>query len=225
MWIALGLFLGLGFAELRSRISVSFDPKLPSMRQPERLLQFLVEPDPPVRNVVLYPLENADDLTQLATFDLRDEKTGAWTAQKTRVDIPVTDDHRTLQDYAGAMRRQGRLTAPVRGPGFRESYAMSTLIVVLAVLITTATGPRLADQLRAIRILRAEARTKRVAAAALAAQAAAPATSLTPPDAEEAHEFTETAPPLDAALPQPPEEPKDYSGQWYPVARGSKRRK
>ena len=221
VWIVLGLVIGLGLAELRSRVSVSFDPRLPSMRQPERLLEFLVQPDPPVRNVVLYPLENADDLTQLATFDLRDEETGIWAAHKTWVDIPVTEHQRTLQDYAASMRRLGRLTVPVRGPGFRDSYAISALVVVLAVLVTSATGPRLAEQVRAIRALRAEARTKRVAAAAFAAQAAKDAPQPTP-EGEETHEFPETAPLFDAPPPRSPGEPNEYSGEWYPVARRSK---
>ena len=221
-WFILGLVLGLGIAELRGRIAVSFDLELPSLRAPERLLEWLVQPNPPVRNVVVYPLESPDDLTQLATFELRDEDTGAWIAHKAWMDIPVADHQRTLEDYAAWMRREGRLNVPVRGPGSRESYGMSALIVLLAVLITTAAGPRLVEQLRAVAALRTEVRLKRLAAVTAGAQA--PKNTPAPtPEGDETHEFPETAPPMEAALPRPKEEPNDYSGEWYPVARKRQR--
>lgn len=222
MWIVLGIALGLGLAELRALIAPSYNPALPSMKQPERLLAFLVQPDPPVRNVVFYPLENAYDFTQLTTFDLWDEQSGVWTAHKAWVDIPVTAKEHTLQEYAAAMRRQGTLRVAARGPGLREAYAMSTLIVLLATLTTSAAGPRVIETFRALKAARAEPRAKQAAAAALVAQTATPEPS--PPKAgDETHEFTETAPPPDIGPAQAPEEGKDYAGEWYPVARTKQR--
>lgn len=219
MWIVLGFALGLGLAHLRGLITPGFEETLPSMREPEKLLGFLIEPEPRVRNVQIYPLREGA-LTQLATFELRDARArGEWVGYKAWLDVPVSDDDRTLHEYVARMEREGKLTADVRRSGWRQSYLATTLIVLLTTWITTAGGPPLIAWIRTNVLARLPSRELRPVGAVTNMNGP----SKPPPTQDESYEFAERPRnPSDETELHAPEagtEPKEYSGQWYPVER------
>lgn len=223
MWIVVGLVLGWGLAELRGLLAPSFEQGLPSMREPEKLLGFLIEREPPVRNVHIYPLKEGD-LTQLATFELRGSQArGKWIAFKAWLDVPISRDDRTLQDYVARMQGQGKLTADVRSSGWRQSYLATSLIVLLTTWITTAGGPPFAAWIRTNVLARIPSRTKTTARSV--ANVDGPPQSA--PVQDEPYEFAKgarTAPDETAHAAEPGTELKEYSGQWYPVVRKHRNR-
>ncbi len=209
-----GLALGLAFGATQVLTASDFDPERRSFREPERVLQLLDSrhhpDDPPaLRNIIIYPLTDDRQRAQLISFearggpfDVRDE----WVRCKAWITIPI-EHEATIDAYVKRLRKQGRLSMPVRFAWWRTPSAIVLLSSGAGVVFVGVVLPVLLT-------LVAPARYRELWRGQSYPNIAPPTPPITDDDPDNHGPDAQVK-----AEPRQARSPKGYSGEYYPVAR------